>query len=249
MNNLKRPLVFFDLETTGLEKPICVVQFAAVKIHPSGDREELELLIKPHEPISEQATLIHGITNEDVKDKPDFDALYPQIQEFTKGCDLAGHNIVGYDIPVLSAEFGRVGIEWPQYEDPKTRIVDTLKIEAKIYSRKLSDCYLRYTGNELQGAHDAMTDVKATIDVLLGQARENALTVNSESLEQFYGGTEYADYGGYFKTDRNRPTHLFFAFGKHKGKPVRENINYANWMLHADFPLQTKRVLRRHLGL
>jgi DNA polymerase-3 subunit epsilon len=168
---LTKPIIFFDLETTGIDiakERIC--QIACIKIDLDGKQTEKELLINPTIPIPKEATEIHGITDEMVADKPTFANISKSLFEFFEGCDIAGYNSNVFDVPLLAEEFSRSRIEFPNWE---LNFVDVLQYERLLKPNKLADVYKRYTGKDLEGAHDALNDVRATLEILLHQTEGN----------------------------------------------------------------------------
>ena len=168
---LIKPIIFFDLETTGVDiakDRIC--QIACIKIDLDGNQTEKELLINPNMPIPKEATEVHGITDEMVVDKPTFANISKSLLEFFEGCDIAGYNSNVFDVPLLAEEFSRSRIEFPNWE---LNFVDVLQYERLLKPNKLADVYKRYTGKDLEGAHDALNDVRATLEILLHQTEGN----------------------------------------------------------------------------
>ena len=238
---MNKPLIFFDLETTGLNIVLDrIVQIGAVKVLPEGNEETKNVLINPERPIPKEATEIHGITDAMVKDKPTFDKIAKSMFNWFQGCDLGGHNCCSFDIPVLAEEFARCGINFP---DESVNIADTLKIERIINAHNLGACYKRYTGVELADAHDALADTQATKQVFYGQQLEHGLPVDLKELELFCNdGKERVDFAG--KLMRNDQGQICFAFGNSKGIPVKEDIGFAKWILSKDFSTNTKNWIR-----
>lgn len=155
--NIERPIVFFDLETTGTDiAKDRIVQIGAIKIAPNGDKEVKNVLVNPTIPIPEGASAVHGIYDKDVQDKPLFKQIAKSMLQWLQACDLAGYNSDNFDIPLLAEEFARVGIEFPEQD---CVYIDIIKIERLINSHKLGETYQRYTGKELTDAHDALADV------------------------------------------------------------------------------------------
>ena len=221
--NLKNPLAFFDLETTGINiSQDRIVELAILMVKPNGEVEKMHHLINPTIPISEESSMIHGIRDEDVKDKPTFKSLAKNIAKFLEGADLAGFNHVRFDIPLLVEEFLRAGVD---FEVGNRKLVDAQKIFFMMEKRTLSAAYQFYCNKELEGAHGAMADTEATYDQLVGS--------NMVDLS-----------GRFVFNDKGIEV---FNFGKHKGKPVTEVLEkergYYDWMMQGDFPLDTKRKL------
>lgn len=245
MTNLKldRPLAFFDLETTGVN-PVKdrIVEIAVVKLHPDGQREHWVKRVNPECPIPREASEIHGIYDVDVKDAPVFKELAHELKEFLDKCDLGGYNSNHFDLPMLAEAFLRVGVE----VDFKSRHkVDVQQIFFKKEPRTLSAALKFYCGKELEDAHAAEADVLATIDVLEAQVEKYVdLGNNIAALEAISGGDDYLDYARRIVLKNDVPC---FNFGKHKGQSVeavfKKEPQYYDWMMQADFALDTKQVI------
>ena len=239
---IENPIVFFDLETTGVSVAndrIC--QIACIKINIDGSKEEKKMLINPQIKIPKEASDVHGITDEMVKDAPTFFQIAKALNEYMAGCDFGGYNSDNFDIPLLIEEFNRCKIEFPTWEPI---FVDVLKYERLLNSHKLGDTYKRYTGNDLEDAHDALNDVRATLEILLLQTKENPEITPKEIDEKCQDEKKRFDYAGktYIKDGV-----VYWSFGKNVNKPVVDELHYANWVLGSDFPLQTKTKIRELL--
>jgi DNA polymerase-3 subunit epsilon len=241
MLNLIRPLVFFDLETTGVSiTQDRIVQIGAVKLNPDGTQEEKNVLVNPTIPIPEEASEVHGIKDEDVKNAPVFKQIAKSLFDWLYNCDIAGYNSNSYDIPLLAEEFGRLNIDWPMSD---TKCLDMLKIERLLNPNTLEAAYKRYTGLELEGAHDALADVKGTIAVLEGQLKSSDIENDIAKIEEFQrDGQELVDMAG--KLAKNEKGEIIYAIGKDAGLVVKDNPGFGQWMLGKDFPRDTKRILR-----
>lgn len=240
--HLTRPLVFFDLETTGTNiASDRIVQIGAVKIFPDGKQEEKNVLLNPTIPIPKEVSSIHGITDEMVKDKPTFRQIAKNFAIWLEGSDLAGFNSDNFDIPLLVEEFLRVGIDFP-YKD--THFVDMLKIERIVNSHRLGDTYERYTGEVLENAHDAMADVKATIAIFEKQMEyhEEFQASIQEIAELCSGENKKVDFAGKMFEKNGL---VYWNFGKEYGKLVSETVDYARWVLKGDFAQDTKKHIQR----
>lgn len=257
---IERPLVFFDLETTGLsvsEDRIC--QLSITKIMPQTKHGKGEdpivrtRLINPGKFIPEDATAIHGISNEDVADEPTFEQFAKDLYEaFFKGADIGGHNILKFDIPMLREHFLRCNIDWPNQD---TRFVDTYSIASKVFPKKLELLYEFFTGNKAEDAHDAEYDNMMSIEVLSAMVKNpRNYQVNPamkleypETVEELHELSipteEYVDYAR--KIIINPSTGDYeFNFGKHKGKKITSQRNYCKWILaQPDFTEDTKRAI------
>lgn len=247
---LEKPLCVFDLETTGLNiSKDRIVQIAILKIHPSGKKEELNLLINPEMNISESNSAIHGVTNEMVKDAPTFKEAGKEIVEFIGNSDLAGYNSNKFDVPVLAEEFLRVDIDF----DLSTKdCVDIQNIFHKMEQRTLVAAYKFYCSKDLTNAHDAMADTVATWEVFEKQIEQyDNLQPNIDFLANFSRNSVHKniDFAGRLAINENNEA--IYNFGKHKGKTIKEisisEPGYYGWMLEADFPRYTKKILLQEM--
>lgn len=246
----QKPVIFFDLETTGTSTTKDrIVQLAAYKKQslyaPSNDAELKKMLINPAMPIPEGATAVHGITNDMVKDKPAFKQYAKAAFEFFRGCNVAGHNVREFDVPLLSEEFLRCEIVWPE---PGTKIFDTLRIFRKEEKRDLASALKFYTGETLEGGHDAGNDTIAACKILEAQIRkyEHLQNLTDEQLDLYcMDGVKALDLSG--KIILNESGVPVYSFGKSKGKPVKDEPGFGQWMLNQDFPTDTKNVIRELL--
>ncbi|MDD3560238.1 3'-5' exonuclease [Petrimonas mucosa] len=245
--NLKNPLVFFDLETTGINiTKDRIVEISLLKIHPNGKEELKSRLINPEMPIPAQATAIHGITDDDVKDCPTFRQVAKSLAEMLEGCDLAGYNSSRFDVPMLAEEFLRAGID---FDMSKRKFVDVQIIFHKKEQRTLEAAYRFYCDKELENAHSAEADTIATYEVLKSQLDrypdlQNDIAFLSKEYSSFNNNVDFA--GRIIYDEKGVEV---FNFGKHKGKPVaqvlRDEPSYYSWMMEGDFPLNTKQVLTK----
>jgi len=242
---LSKPLAFFDLETTGLNiASDRIVEISIVKIMPNGDKEVKTKLLNPTIPISKEAATIHGITNEDVKDKATFKEVANELNEFIQDCDLAGYNSNRFDIPLLAEEFLRVGID---FNVSDRKLIDVQNIFHKMEQRTLVAAYKYYCNKDLTNAHSAEADTTATYEILEAQIEKYAeLKNDTQFLSEFSEMNKNVDLlGRFIYNDKNE---AIFNFGKHKGKPVTEVLEkepgYYSWMMNGDFPLYTKKVLK-----
>lgn len=255
--NLTKPLAIFDLETTGTNVGTDrIVEISIIKVHPDGREETLTRRVNPGIPIPPEVIAIHGITDEDVKNEPTFALLAPVLNQFLANCDMGGYNSNKFDIPLLVEEFLRVEVD---FDIKGRKFVDVQNIFHKMEPRTLKAAYKFYCDKDIVNAHSAEADTRATYEVLLSQL-------------QRYDGVEYVDRDGKISTpivndvrllhdfsSQNRNADLVgqiiyndknqevFNFGKHKGKSVEEIFNnessYYDWMMKADFPLYTKKVI------
>ena len=244
---LENPLCVFDLETTGLQvTKDRIVQIAALKIHPNGKQEELNLIVNPEMEIPQEVIDIHGITNELALKAPTFRELAEEIKSFFGDSDLAGYNSNKFDIPVLAEEFLRVGIE---FDLTQRAFIDVQNIFHKMEQRTLVAAYKFYCKKNLDNAHDAMYDTKATWEVLEKQIEKYKLKPDVLSLAELSraGNHKILDMAG--RIAINSKGEVIYNFGKHNGKTIesvaKTEPGYYGWMLEADFPLYTKSVLRK----
>jgi DNA polymerase-3 subunit epsilon len=243
--NLKRPIVFFDLETTGVDVvKDRIVEICLLKIHPNGEEETHTWLVNPERNIPDEVIKVHGITNEDVADKPIFKELAKRVYDLVKDADLAGYNSNKFDIPVLAEEFLRAGID---FDMGKRVAVDVQNIFHRMEQRTLAAAYKFYCKDELVDAHSAEADVRATYDVLKAQLDRypDDLQNDMNYLSAFSNRQNVADFAGFIAY--NDEGNEFFTFGKYKGRLVEDvlktDTGYFSWMQNADFPLYTKKVL------
>jgi DNA polymerase-3 subunit epsilon len=242
---LSKPIVFFDLETTGVNIATDrIVEIAILKVFPNGNKESKTWLVNPEMEIPKESSEIHGITNEQVATEPTFKELAQKVNEMVAGCDLAGFNSNRFDIPLLAEELMRAGIDF----DMKNRkAIDVQVIFHKKEQRTLGAGYQFYCGKELEGAHGAEADTNATYEILLAQLDKYPDLENSvDALSEFSTHGERADFAGFILMNDEKQE--IFSFGKYKGRTVEEvfieNPGYNNWIQNADFPLYTKKVLR-----
>ncbi len=241
---LTKPLAFFDLETTGINvSKDRIVELSVLKVMPDGSEHKKTWRINPTIPIPEKVTKIHGITDEDVKDKPTFKELAKEINDFFENSDLAGYNSNKFDVPLLVEEFLRAGFD---FDIKNRKLIDGQVIFFKKEPRTLSAAYEFYCGKKLENAHTAEADVFATYEVLKAQIeRYDDLKNDVQQVSKFSTQNKNADFAGMIIfNDEGKET---FNFGKHKGKTVEEVFTrepqYYTWIMKADFPLYTKKIL------
>lgn len=241
--NLKNPLVFFDLETTGVNiVKDRIVEISYLKIFPDGREESKTRRINPEMPIPKEASLIHGISDEDVKDCPTFKAVAKSLASQLEGCDLAGYNSNRFDIPLLAEEFIRAGVD---LDLMKRKFVDVQTIFHKKEQRTLSAAYKFYCDGDLENAHSAEADTKATYEILKSQLdRYDDLQNDINFLSEFSCFGNNVDFAG--KVILNEKKEEVINFGKYKGRLVsevlKEDPGYYGWIMQGDFPLHTKKV-------
>ncbi len=243
--HLARPIVFFDLETTGLNIGCDhIVEISLIKVYPDGKRESYTQRLNPGIHIPEEATALHGITDADVADKPMFKDVARNIASIIQGCDLGGFNSNKFDIPMLAEEFLAIGMT--DVDLRRSNFIDVQVIFHKKEQRTLTAAYKFYCDKELEGAHGAFADTAATVDVFFAQLERYAdLPRDIKGLSEFSQVTRNVDYAGRFVYDSNGVE--TFNFGKHKGKSVEQVLknepSYYDWMMNGDFSRDTKRVL------
>jgi DNA polymerase-3 subunit epsilon len=242
--NLKNPLVFFDLETTGINiVKDRIVEISFVKVHPNGKEESKTRRINPGMPIPPESTAIHGISDEDVKDCPTFKEIAKSLANQIEGCDLAGFNSNRFDIPVLAEEFQRAGVD---IDLNRRKFVDVQTIFHKMEQRSLSAAYKFYCDKELENAHTAEADTRATYEVLKAQLdRYPDLKNDVVFLSEFSSFGNNVDFAG--RMVYNDKGEEVINFGKYKGQLVAEVLQkdpgYYSWIMNGDFPLNTKKML------
>lgn len=243
--DLKRPIAFFDLETTGLNtEKDRIVEIAISKLNPDGSTQAYKARIDPEIPIPEEAIAVHGITNEMVSGCPTWEQIGPKIYEEFEGCDVGGYNSNNFDVPFLFNCFLRIGKYWDYTE---FAMIDVQKIYYQKERRRLADAVRLYLGKEMEGWHDALNDINYTVEVFLAQLEKyDDLPDNVNELALFCnGGRKIADLSGKLVYDENGQ--LLYNFGKNLGKEVTSDVSYASWMLSSNFPADTKNVLLTYL--
>lgn len=254
--NLTNPLVIFDLEATGTKiSEDRIVEIALIKLNPDGSKEEKDRRINPTIPIPVESSMIHGIYDEDVKDKPTFKQVGKSLAEFLQGCDLGGFNVLKFDIPLLVEEFLRANID---FDIDNRKIIDAQKIFHLMEKRNLTAAYKFYCGKDLVDAHSAAADTFATYEVLAAQIERyqgqevtdllgNKVGTIDNDMSKIHelANHNMVDLAGRIVYDSEGQE--IFNFGKHRGKPVAtvlaEEPSFYDWMMKGDFPLDTKRKL------
>lgn len=244
--NLKNPLIFFDLETTGVDvSKDRIVEICYIKVFPDGSEKEYSRRINPGMHIPEGASAVHGIYDDDVKDCPLFREVAKEIAADFEGCDLAGFNSNRFDLPMLAEEFLRAQID---IDLTRHHAIDVQVLYHKREPRTLSAAHKFYCGCEFDNAHSALADTRATYEVLKAQLDHYDDMVNDvAALAKESSFTRNVDFAGRFVyDDAGREV---FNFGKYKGEPVatvlQRDPGYYGWMMNGDFPLNTKQVLTR----
>lgn len=246
MLRLTRPLIVFDCETTGVDiARDRVVQIAAVKMLPGGQTVTGNKRLNPTIPIPDSASAVHGITDADVADCPTFQDRAAYFYNLFTGCDLAGFNSNSFDIPLLANEFARAGYH---LDLSQVRCIDACSIFHAFEKRDLAAAYEFYCGKTIEGAHDALVDVQATVEVLQGQIERYGLTPDIETLSQ-YGKQPALDPAG--KIALNDDGAMVLTFGKYQGSPLEAiamtDRKYLEWMLNGEFAETTKALIRKVL--
>ena len=255
--NLERDIVFFDIESTGLNvMQDRIIQIALIKIHAEDKPPtELELMVNPGIPISAEAMAVHGITPDDLRDKPSFEGVAEQVYNFIGDADLAGYNSDRFDMPMLSEELARYGFE---LNLDSRRNIDVQKIFYKMEPRTLKAAYKKFCGEDLVDAHDALADVRATVNVLAGQLKayhgvdyvdgdgfvtKAPIKNDMGALHEFLVDHRVVDYTQRLRRDANGD--ILFNFGKYNKQKVkdvfRRDKNYYHWILQKDFSSQVKK--------
>ena len=241
---LSKPICFFDLETTGIDiTKDRIVEISILKVYPNGNKESKTWLVNPTIPIPKAASDVHGITDERVAGEPTFKELAKQLHNMIKDSDLAGYNSDRFDIPLLAEEMLRAEVD---FDLGNCVSVDVQTIFHKMEQRTLSAAYKFYCGKDLIDAHTASADTNATYEILKAQLdRYDNLENNIKKLSEFTYRKQIADFAGFI--GYNDKGEEIFTFGKHKGKRVEdifdEEPGYFGWLLGADFPLYTKKIL------
>lgn len=244
---LQKPIVFFDLETTGVNAiHDRIVEISYIKVFPDGNEESKTLRINPERHIPEQSSAIHGIYDEDVKDCPTFKQVARDIAAIFVNSDIAGFNSNYFDVPMLVEEMLRAGID---FDITKCRLIDVQNIYHKLEQRTLSAAYKFYCGKNLEDAHSAQADTRATYEVLKAQLDKYPDKLNNDVqfLSSFSKMNDNVDFAGrIIYNDKHIPV---FNFGKYKGQSVEDVLTrdpgYYGWMMQGDFPQNTKQVLTK----
>jgi DNA polymerase-3 subunit epsilon len=254
--NLRNPLCFFDLETTGVNiTHDRILEIAVIKLMPNGEVLKKTNILNPGIPIPPESSAIHGVYEEDVKDKPTFKDVAKEYAKFMEGADLSGFNILKFDVPMLVEEFLRAGIE---FDYSRKKIIDAQKIFHLMEKRTLSAAYKFYVNKDLQDSHSAEADTQATMDVLLAQVQRYEGQQVTDALGKPMGeikndmevlakltSSELVDLAG--RMVLNNKGEELINFGKHKGKKVTDVLkaepSYYDWVMNGDFPMDTKRKL------
>lgn len=248
---LDRAIAVIDFETTGINLSADrIVELTILKIHPDGTEEFKSTRINPEIPIPAEATSIHGITDDDVAEKPIFRQYARSLQEFLNDCDIGGFNVKRFDLPILEAEFRRAGVEFSR---KGRRIIDTMVIYHKLDPRNLAAAYRKYCGKQLENCHTSDIDVRAAAEILEGQLDMHPeLPRDVAGLHEFCCDPEeesWIDAEGKFVWSEGEAT---FGFGKYKGKSLKEiagiDFEYIQWIVGADFPAEVREIAVKALN-
>lgn len=243
LKKIKRPLTFFDLETTGLDfKTDKIIEINCVKILPDGTKKQFYVLLNPETEIHPEAQKKHGFTLNQLKDKKKFKDIANELYNFLIDSDLCGFNIKKFDLKMLKEEFLKVGLNF----NPKVSIIDTYEIFKKFENHTLESAVRFYLKRKHVDAHSAVADVDATIEILEHQIRNYGLSEDITEIHSTFSPEEFVDSGDCFIKKGNE---VFFGFGKHKGKSFGEILknesSYLSWMLKSPtFPEDTKKLVR-----
>ena len=254
--NLRNPLCFFDLETTGINiTHDRILEIAVIKLMPNGEVLKKTNILNPGIPIPPESSAIHGVYEEDVKDKPTFKDVAKEYAKFMEGADLSGFNILKFDVPMLVEEFLRAGIE---FDYSRKKIIDAQKIFHLMEKRTLGAAYKFYVNKDLQDSHSAEADTQATMDVLVAQVQRYEGQQVTDALGKPMGeikndmevlakltSSELVDLAG--RMILNNKGEELINFWRHKGKKVTDVLkaepSYYDWVMNGDFPMDTKRKL------
>jgi DNA polymerase-3 subunit epsilon len=246
-------LVWLDLETTGVDvSKDKIVQVAAIRVKPDGKIAKRTWLVNPEMPIPPAATEIHGITDEMVKDEPNFKSIAQTVATAISDHVVCGYNIDRFDLPLLRREMYDAGVRF--HKDQDTVTLDVMKLVNKLFSRKLGAMYERFVGEELVDSHDAYEDAKATM-ILLGAMikKEESIPTDLKGIREFYfdeNRDKNNHYDAVGKLIKNEKDQICFNFGAHKGKPVRDEESYARWMINKkdNFPKDTIEIVKTEIN-
>ena len=244
MITIQRPIVFFDVETTGLSvAQDRIIELAMIKVMPNGEKEQFYSLVNPEgKECTAEAVSKHGLTAEKLADAPTFREIAQKVMDFIANCDLGGFNCTKFDIPLLVEELLRAGIH---IKSSSFKIVDVYKILVKADPRTLEATYKRFMGKPLEGAHGAMADIIGTIQILEKMEQEFEIPTTTAELHEFQGLSSMVDYGGKFKYENEE---IKLNFGKYRGQTVKqvwgENRGYFSWLLGTDLTTHTKIIIQ-----
>lgn len=241
--NLTKPIAYLDVETTGLNiKDDRIIELAIVKILPDNTKLNFYSKFNPEgRKMSEEAIAKHGLTSQELLKEPLFKEIAPKILEFITGCDLGGFNCARFDVPILIEEFirAKIGIKASEY-----KIVDAYRILIKAEPRTLAATYERFTGKKLENAHNALTDIEATIDIMEGIDKKFTIPQTAEELHEYALGNDMIDFSN--KLKKNEAGKIILNFGKHKNKLVSDvyasDPGYFKWIMTTDLTQHTRSI-------
>lgn len=243
---LEKSIIYFDAETTGIETETArIIELACIKYNPDGTKEEKTILVNPGIPIPIEASNVHNITDEMVKDKPMFKQYAQAIRNWFKDCDLAGFNSNNYDVPLLSAEFERAGLEGIDWN---LNLFDVLTLYRNLFPNTLSDVYKKLTGKELEGAHGAVADCIATKEIgdiifpMLVEKSETLIETPKDVDEYLQGDKKRYDLAGKMYTDIDGV--VKWNFSKNKDRAVLGDTGFINWFNQQGFPKESKNKIK-----
>lgn len=243
---LEKPIIYFDIESTGVETESArIVELACIKYSPDGTQEEKTIRVNPTIPIPIEASEVHGITDEIVKDLPTFKQYAQAIRNWFNGCDLAGFNSDNYDVPLLSAEFERAGLDGINWNP---NLLDVIRLYRLLYPNTLSEVYKRLTGKELEGAHGAVADITATKEIAdllipkLNDTTEEQLVTVAEIDSFMQGDKKRFDLAGKMYIDTDGV--VKWNFSKNKDKAVLADAGFVNWFMQQGFPQESKNKIK-----
>ncbi len=247
---LDKPIIIFDLETTGLIMSMDrIVELAYIKIFPNGKVVKEDAFLNPEMKISEEASAIHGITEEQIKDKPSFKDRSQEFWDIFSNCYYSGFNVIGFDLPMLKREFLRVGMDFQYTSDD---IVDAKTIFHEMEKRTLSAAYKFYCDKEHVDAHNALADVEVTAEVLTSQILKYRDILDRDFIRKIHSGSDMEKYVDGDRKFYWRDGEAYFSFSKFKDNPLKKIVEtepgFLQWMLNADFPEETKTIIKKALN-
>lgn len=248
--DLDKPVIIFDLETTGLIMTMDrIVELAYIKIFPNGKVVKEDIYLNPEMKISEESMAVHGITDEQVAGQPTFKDRAQEFWDIFANCYYSGFNVISFDLPLLKREFVRVGMD---FEYSSEDIIDSKTIYHEMEKRTLSAAYKFYCGKEHVDAHNALADVEVTAEILTKQIEMYKDILDSEYIKKIHGNSNMDRFVDGDRKFYWRDGEAFFAFSKFKDNPLKKvaetEPGFLNWMLGADFSEQTKEIIRKALS-
>jgi len=247
---LDKPIIIFDLETTGLIMTMDrIVELAYIKIFPNGKVVKEDVYLNPEMKISEESIAVHGISDERVKDSPTFKDKAQEFWDIFANCYYSGFNVIGFDLPILKREFLRVGMDFVYTEDD---IIDSKTIFHSMEQRTLSAAYQFYCGKEHIDAHNALADVEVTAEVLVSQIEKYKEILDREFIRKIHGNSNLERFVDVDRKFYWRDGEAYFSFSKFKDTPLKKvaetDSGFLNWILGADFSEETKDIVKKALA-